>query len=40
MVYGALLGTGCILYGNLGPGLGIFAVATAAGVSLARLWRR
>lgn len=39
-VYGVLLGTGCILYGNLGPGLGIFAVATAAGVSLARLWRR
>ena len=38
-VYGVLLGTGCLLYGNLGPGLGIFAVAAAAGVSLARLWR-
>ncbi len=39
-VYGVLLGTGCLLYGRLGHGLGIFAVAAVAGVSLWRLWRR
>jgi Na+/proline symporter len=39
-VYSALFGTGAWLYGRTGWGLGLTLVAVAAGVALARVWRR
>ncbi len=40
MVYGALSSTGYLLYGNLGPGMLLAAVALLAAGVLFRLWRR
>ncbi|MDG2123090.1 MAG: hypothetical protein P8J87_05290, partial [Verrucomicrobiales bacterium] len=39
-VYGILLGTGCLLYGNVLPGAGLFLVAAVSGVALFRGWGR
>lgn len=40
VVYGLLLGTGCLLYGNVIPCLGMYGAALISGVLLYRNWNR
>jgi SSS family solute:Na+ symporter len=40
VVYGLLLGTGCLLYGRLSVALGLYGIAAIAGIFLFRGWKR